>query len=280
MKILIIQNSGKNEKNKHMIASLSLKKGFLKNNIFCDVYHPNVCNEFPKFEVYDYVIDMLELYDQRDFNMIQKIKCKKILWVCDAHVNGELPYKKLFDDLGYSSIMKHSLNLFSETNSFWTPPWFDPDYVFKKPIIKNNFIGFCGNRHPNRNLEIDYIKSIGGKLDIFVIGDDMVNAVNSYFIHFNKNLHPNHGMSYRVVETLACATCLLTNQSDMNDIIGLKHLKNCLIYNSFDELVDIIKWSYQNIDKIKFISENGYDLSKKFSCSEIACHTINHLKNL
>lgn len=280
MRILLIQNSGQNEKNKHMIASLSLKKGFLKNNVICDVYHPNINTESPNFEQYDYVIDMLELYDRRDNSTIQKIKSKKILWVCDAHVNGELPYKQLFDDLKYASLMKHSFNLFEDINSFWVPPWFDPDCVFKKPITKNIFIGFCGNRHPNRNLEIDYIKSIGGKLDIFVIGDDMVNAVNSYLIHFNKNLHPNHGMSYRVVETLACETCLLTNKSDMNDLMGLKNLENCLIYNSFDELIDIIKWSYQNIDKIKFISKNGYNLSKNFSCEQVTSNIINYLKNL
>lgn len=279
MKVLLIQNSGLHETNKHLRESITLRKGFESNGIDCHVYHPNTDKNFTNFNDYDFVIDMLELYDKRDEELLKSIKCKKILWVCDAHVNGEAPYIRLFKNLNYQSIMKHSTNLFLDINSFWVNPWFDSNHIRKKEsIAKKNFIGFCGNRHNFRNEELNYIQSLGGKLDIFVLGEKMVNSINSYIIHFNKNLHPNHGMSYRVVETLACDTCLLTNSSDMNDLLGMKHMENCLIYSSFEHLKELINWSLNNLDKIKTISSNGYALSQKFDHQKTAERIENILR--
>lgn len=279
MKVLLIQNSGLHTTNKHLRESITLKKGLDINGIDCVIYHPNTHNGFFDFGGYDFVIDMLEIYDHRNEEMIRGIKSKRALWVCDAHVNGEKPYEELYDRVGYDFLIKHSYNLFLDKKSYWINPWFDSDHIHKKSsVVKRNFIGFCGNRHHLRNSELDYIRDMGGKLDISVLGDEMVNCINSYLIHFNKNLHPTHGMSYRVVETLACGTCLLTNSSDMNPLMNLDHMNNCLIYDSFDHMKELIKWSLSNLDQIKAISSRGQELSKNFDHNETAKKVIDILK--
>ena len=277
-RILILQDGGIHEKNKHLREGLILQKGIRNIGHHCDVWGKNHShcdyNILPDFNSYDLIVDLWEVYDSR--LDISGVKTKKFLWSCDAHVNGEEKYKKVMEMGNYDLILKTTKNLFENTPSFWLKPWIDLESIKKKNIEKTNFIGFCGNRNPERNEYIDRLTNIFDmKQDIFVIGDDMVDAINSYQIHFNKNLGYPHGFSYRIAETFACGTLLLTNSSYMYDDIGIEDRKNCLIYDTFEDIIEQLEW-VKHGDRIKTLTENGYSLRTKFS-PEAAAHSLENL---
>lgn len=281
-RILILQDCGVHEKNKHLRECLTLQKGLQNIGHICDVWGKNHshCNvgELPDFESYDLIIDMWEAYHSH--LDLSSVKTKKLLWSCDAHVQGEELYTNLMNLGKYDAILKHSRDLFEGVPSFWFKPWIDTDHIRKKNMTKNHLMGFCGNRNPQRNDFIDRLtEKYNMKQDIFVIGEDMVDAINSYKIHFNKNLGKPHGLSYRVIETLACGTVLLTDDSYMHEELGLINKKNCLIYDSFDGIIELIEW-IQNKNMIESISEEGYKIHKQFSCENRATELISILKDI
>jgi len=67
-RILILQDGGQHEKNKHLRECLTLQKGIRNIGHVCDVWgrnHPD-CNvgELPDFESYDLIVDLWEAYHQ------------------------------------------------------------------------------------------------------------------------------------------------------------------------------------------------------------------------
>jgi spore maturation protein CgeB len=121
---------------------------------------------------------------------------------------------------------------------------------------KNYDVGFCGNIN-NRGEWINEInKNFNFKLDEFVIGRDMVNSINSYKIHFNRNILDD--LNYRTFETLGCKTFLITNETPgLRDLFEIdKHL---VTYDSIHDLFEKINYYLNNpIERVK-IESNGYD---------------------
>lgn len=274
MKILLLQDGGIHEKNKHLRECLTLQKGIRNIGHECDVWgknHPDCdISKLPNFENYDLIVDLWEAY--HDHLNLSSVKTKKLFWSCDAHVNGEENYLNIMNVGKYDGILKGSRDTFNNIDipSFWLKPWVDSDFIKKKDVEKQHFMGFCGNRNPQRNEYIDRLTDMYNmKQDIFVIGDDMVNAINSYKISFNMNLGHPHGFSYRIAETLACGSLLLTNKSYMNDDVGLVNKKNCLIYDSFEDIVELIDW-VKETDSLESIAEEGYKIHTQFLCEERA----------
>ena len=272
MKVLLLQDGGEHEKNKHLRECLTLQKGIRNIGSHCDVWgrNPPHCDAsvLPDFDSYDLVVDLWEVYHSR--LDLSGVKTKKFLWSCDAHVQGEQRYIDIMNQGSYDAILTNAKNMFNEVQSHWFKPWIDLDSIRKKDIEKTSLIGFCGNRNPERNHYIDRLSNEFDMVqDIFVIGDDMVNAINSYHIHFNQNLGYPHGFSYRVPETLACGTLLLTNDSYMHEFLGLEDTKNCLIYNTFDDIIDKLKWVKEG-NRIQEIADAGHKLRNQFSLENAA----------
>ena len=274
MRVLLLQDAGYHEKNKHLREALTLQKGFQDIGHHCDVWgreHPH-CNfsVLPNFDSYDFIIDLWEVYHSR--LDLSSVKTKKFLWSCDAHVQGEQIYIDIMKQGKYDSILSNAQGLFKTVNSHWIKPWIDLNFIKKKHTDKKTFLGFCGNRNPQRNEYIDKLTDeFNLHQDIFVIGDDMVNAINSYEIHFNKNLGYPHGFAYRIAETLACGSVLLTNESYMNEMVGLKDKQNCLIYTDYDDIKDKLNWVLEDREKrVKKLSDAGYELRHQFSTTETA----------
>ena len=71
----------------------------------------------------------------------------------------------------------------------------------------------------------------------------MVNAINSYKIHFNKNIADD--INYRTFETTGCGTFLLTNYTP-----GLEKLfdigKEIVVYNDLNDLDNKVKYYLEN----------------------------------
>jgi len=183
VKILLIQENGRHEKNRHFRECFSLQKAFISLNTFCDVWglgHANYTIT-PNFDDYDVIIN-LENYDEIGWVPdLSKVKTKKYLWAIDAHVKGIESYNKEFTRGNYTKILQSTLQLV-DRNSIWFPNAYDASLIKPLFIDKKYDIGFCGNINNREQLLYELEKRFNLKKDIFVIGEDMVKTINSYKI--------------------------------------------------------------------------------------------------
>ena len=122
-------------------------------------------------------------------------------------------------------------------------------------LEKIHDIGFCGNIN-NRGGWLNEIKKYYNlKLDEFVIGEDMVRAINCYKIHFNRNIADD--LNYRTFETLGCKTFILTNETPgLSDLFDVG--KNIVTYSNEWDLLDKINYYLKNSNERNTITESGY----------------------
>ena len=258
MKILIIQEQGRHEKNRHFRESLVFQDAFTKLGIESIVWGLNYSNFTTSFEEISENCDIIlciENYDNGWLPNMKDFKGLKLFWSIDSHV---IPQQHVLTCLNgnfqivLNAIESHS-KFFKKQKCYYLPNAYPDNLIYPKPEIKKiHDIGFCGN-YVNRRDWIDSIPNI--KNDIFVIGDDMVNAINSYKIHFNRNMKDD--INYRTFETLGCNTLLLTNQTEnLENLFEIgKHLD---VYTSKEDLNEKINHYIKNEDIRNKISEEGY----------------------
>lgn len=93
MKILLIQENGRHEKNRNFRECFCLQRGFNKIGIESTVWglgHNNF-NDNINFDDFDLIIN-LENYSSGWEPDLSIIKTKKMLWSIDAHARGESPF--------------------------------------------------------------------------------------------------------------------------------------------------------------------------------------------
>lgn len=261
MKILVIQENGRHDRNRNFRECFCTQRALNICGIACDVWgkgHSNF-NSKIDFNSYDVIID-LENYDTKWIPDLSLIKAYKILWAIDGHCRGMKCYMDRFISGKYDLILQASRDLVDD-NSIWFPNCFDDSLIFPMNVAKRADVGFCGNTLNRKNyldllsLNFNYIG------DIFVIGEDMVRAINSYRIHFNKNI--SFDINYRNFETIGCQIPLVTNFNIQYEILGFKDGKNCILYNSTEEMIDKIKYGLENVDYLEKIALSGKVLSKE-----------------
>jgi len=241
MKTLIIQENGRHDKNRNFRECFSLKRAFEFNGYESLVWglgHENF-DKRPDFNSYDIIIN-LENYDLLNWvpNLSAYNKPIKLLWSVDAHCRGEEVFEKTFEEGKYSCLLHSTKDFVKKKHHIWFPNSYDDDIIHKKEINKKHKIGFCGNI-VNRQLILNELQQkFDLKLDVFVIGEDMVEAINSYECHFNLNI--SNDLNYRSFETIGCGTLLLTNFNHSYLELGFSNEKNCLIYKDKKELFDYI----------------------------------------
>lgn len=277
MKILIIQENGRHEKNRKFRECFSLQRALIANGQECDVWglgHANY-NSKIKFNDYDAIIN-LENYD--DIGWVPNLKdCKayKAIWCIDAHCRGLMPYLKTYNEGRYNIILQATKDYLNEF-SVWFPNCYDDTLLQPRDIPKRADVGFCGNVQ-NRGPVLDLLKNNFNFLaDIFVIGDDMVNAINSYRIHFNMNI--SNDINYRSFETIGCKIPLITNYNPQYEELGFKDGYNCFMYRNGQELIDKIKAGLADPDALNTIAEFGYILAKKHTYNQRAKKLIKFLE--
>jgi hypothetical protein len=258
MKFLIIQENGRHEISKHLRECNSMQRALLNNNVECDVWglgHDNY-NIVPDYNRYDVIIN-LENYDTGWMPSLSHVtKPLKFLWAIDSHVRGYEYYKDVFKEGKYNHILQATKD-YLDKDSLWFPNCYDDEFIKPCDIEKQYLVGFCGN-FVNRKPYFDYIGShIPFKLDIDVRGIDMVNAINSYQIQFNKNIA--NDINYRSFETMGCCTALLTNYNSQYDELGFKENENVFYYRSIEEAIEILKHLKTNKSKIDQVAKNGYE---------------------
>ena len=184
----------------------------------------------------------------------------KLLWSIDAHCRGLDPYLDTFRQGKYDKILQ-STKYFLNEESIWFPNCFDDGLITKKNTPKTKEIGFCGSLL-NRAQILTFLNTYCGlEPDIWVLGDKMVDTVNSYWIHFNINLA--NDINYRSFETIGCGTVLLTNYNPQYIELGFEDEVNCLLYKDKQELTQKIDKYLKKYETLGRIAQEGYNLSKQ-----------------
>jgi spore maturation protein CgeB len=263
MKILIIQEAGRHLKNKIFRESLNFQRAFTKIGVESTVWGLNYPNYNQSFEQiskdYDVVL-LIENYNNGWLPNISNFKGLKLFWSIDSHMilNEHLMTcvtNKI--DIVLNAIESHQ-RYFNRFKTYYLPNAYPDDLIDYKPNISKIYdVGFCGNII-NR---VDWIDSIPNiHKDIFVIGDDMVNAINSYKIHFNRNLADD--LNYRTFETLGCKTFLLTNKTENLDKL-FKIGQHLDIYTTKQDLLEKIGFYLSHHEIRNEISDSGYKWVKQ-----------------
>ena len=220
---------------------------------------------FSEIEQWADVIFVIENYtsDWLPINEISNSKKLKIFWSIDSHCVLE-QHKELCRLLNIDILLNSTESFLPNFDglvkkSYWFPNSYSDELIFPKNIKKTVDIGFCGNVL-NRGHVINSLDKYDIKKDIFVIGDDMVDVINSYKIHLNCNI--SNDINYRTFETTGCETFLLTNYTP-----GLEKLfdigKEIVVYNDLNDLDNKVKYYLENEEERKLIAKAGYERSKK-----------------
>jgi hypothetical protein len=202
------------------------------------------------------------------------------MWAIDSHCQGKDHYEGIFHRGKYTKILEATKH-FIDSNRIWFPNCYDSDFIVPfKEIEKTTFLGFCGN-YVNRYDVFNHIKANFPefKLDINVRGINMIRAINSYHIHFNKNML--NDINYRNFETLGCETCLLTSYDPYYDELGFKEGENYYSYKTMGEAVEKINYLKNNPSLISEAARKGHELGLEKHTFKVRTKTlIEIIKNL
>jgi hypothetical protein len=266
MKILIIQENGRHNENRNFRECFNLQRALLRKNIDTVIWglgHDNFNTPFQQIIKEIDIIILLENYESNgwlpDLSNINKLK---IFWSIDSHLvlmNHITTVVKNKIDIVLNAIESHQ-NYFKTSKTFYFPNAYPSDLISPiDGVDKNIFLGFCGSLL-NRSEILDKLKNkFGLKKDIWKLGNEMVNTVNGYKIHFNKTL--SNDINYRIFETMGCNTLMLTNDTE-NINTFFNDMENIVIYNNEIELFEKLNVLSSDNDLIKKISNSGYKLVK------------------
>lgn len=269
MKFLIIQEAGKHKENFAFRESLSLQKSLIKLGHEVVVWGDGYADFKTGFEIYEEwadIILILENYTPHwlPADKIAASKKLKIYWSIDSHLMLQ-EHVKLCQTYKIDILLNSSeqyIKYFTPfiKHCFWFPNAYPDDLVYPMDVEKKYDIGFCGNVDENRYLWLKNLIEFKPMTHVFVLGENMVKAVNSYKIHINLNVADD--INIRTFETLGCKTFLLTNYTP-----NLKKLfdidKDLVIYKSMGEMKDKIKYYLDNEKERNEIAEHGYNTVKK-----------------
>lgn len=253
MKILILQERGRHEKNREFREALCLKRSLERLGKKCEVWGLGYDNFQVPFETFSKDFDVvlsLENYDTGWHPDISRFDGLKAFWSIDSHcvLHDHVRFcKNNKIDLLLNSTERY-IPYFQDNvkHAAWFPNGYPSDLMSpRNNIERKHNIGFVGSAIPERDAILEQIqKFFPLKREIFVIGEDMVRALSSYKIAFNFNIRDD--INFRTFEATACGAMLLTNYTP-----NLERLfeigKEVVIYTDINDL----------LQKIKFYSENS-----------------------
>lgn len=258
MRVLILQERGRHEKNREYREALCMQRSLLRAGHECTVWGLNYDNYSIPFEEirkdHDVLLS-LENYDTGWHPCIDSFEGLKVFWTIDSHCSLDMHLqhvKKSRYDLVLSSTQRY-LNNYKNLVKYgvWFPNAYPADLIKPNPEVKrDNILGFCGSSIPQRDAIISSLsKNVYVKKDTFVIGDDMVNALSSYKIAFNYNIADD--INYRTFEATAAGAMLLTNYTpNLEKLFDVG--KEVVVYESIDDLAQ----------KARYYSEHEEERSK------------------
>lgn len=259
MNFLLIQENGRHDQNRHFRECFCLQRSINRLGHQADVFglgHDNF-GQPVDFEDYDFIIN-LENYDTGWMPNLAQVKTKKLMWSIDAHVRGIDYFYELFKRDNYQLILQSTKD-FVGPDSVWFPNAYDDGLIGPRDVPIRADIGFCGNVN-NRGQLLGFLNSNFKFIaDIFVIGEDMVRAINSYKVSFNCNIA--NDINYRSFETIGCGVALLTNFNQQYVELGFKDGENCMMYSTLDEILDKARKLIEDDDLRAGIARAGFELA-------------------
>lgn len=263
MKILIIQEKGRHVKNQNFREALNLHRALERMGVDSIVWGLNYDNFPTPFEEISKDCDTVVLLENYEVNNwvpdLSKFKGLKLFWSIDSHCILETHVNtcdKHGIDIVLNAVYGHGES-FKNQKSIYFPNAYPSDLIKPQDGVIKDGIGFCGN-WINRGEWVNHIERSGipVKKNIFVIGDDMVRTINSYKIHFNRNIADD--INFRTFETLGCRTFLLTNHTP-----GLETLfnigENIITYSDKVDLIDKVKYYLEHDEERDEITRKGYE---------------------
>jgi len=261
MKILIIQEKSRHSGNVEFRESFNLQRALARKGVTALVWglgHSNFSIPFEQIVSDCDVILLLENYDQSGWvPELSKYKNKlKLFWSIDSHCAFNAHVHTC--DKNNIDILLHSINYDREKfkkyikRTEFFPNAYPRDIIYPMNIEKTIDVGFCGNVN-NRGY---FIQGLCITPDVMKIGQDMVRCINSYNIHWNRNIA--HDINYRTFETLGCKTFLLTNETDVLSTlfdVG-KHL---VTYDNLEDCFEKIEYYLTHDDERESIANAGYE---------------------
>lgn len=264
MKILIIQEHGRHEKNCNFRESENLKRALnrVDPNIEVTIWglgYDNFRIPFKSIVKSQDVVILLENYETNNWIPdLSKLKQLKLFWSIDSHCvlqyHQELQKKHNIDIVLCSNV----LDVDNFKSGKWFPSCYPKDLITPLNIPKSINFGFCGNSAvPNRKEILEYLsQNLGLQWHEMVIGNDMVKLVNTYKIHFNYNT--SHEINYRTFETLGCKTLLFTNYTPKLEKL-FEIDKHLVVYKNLNDLRDKLKYYLNNESERLKIENSGYN---------------------
>jgi hypothetical protein len=274
MKVLIIQENGRHDRNRNFRECFCLQRAFSALSIESDVWglgHSEYRDE-PQWDEYELIIN-LENYDVSNWvPNIKDVKAKKFLWSIDAHVKGLGCYEKTAVEGDYDLILQATPEFVTSRHarSVWLPNCYDDEVIFPTNSLPMYDWGFCGNIN-NRQPILNAMRHVSknSAVEVMAIGPDMVSAICSYKIHVNANISID--INYRNFETMGCRVPLLTSYNKHYSVLGFQDGVNCLIYKDVERMMKKAKGLLDGPERIrKELAEAGYDLAKKHTFKERA----------
>jgi hypothetical protein len=262
MRILAIQSKGLNPENVEFKEGL--QRALIRLGHEVDTYgpgHPLFETPFPvlyRDRKWDVVL-LMEDYDRnRWVPNVYGLKCYRVLWSMDSHLAMQAHKavsRRQRVDLVLTAV-HDSVGEFqsTHTDAVWFPNAYPSDLIGPRDVDREHPLGHCGSWANRRGWIHALDQQVGIKKDIGVIGDSMVRAINSYYIHWNRNI--SHDLNCRTFETTGCGTFLLTNETP-----GLRqcfevgtHLDT---YETVDDCVEKVKYYMSHPDERDSIAAAG-----------------------
>ena len=223
MKVLILQEAGRNPPNAHMRECYAIQRAFIANGWSADVWglgHSNF-SITPNYNEYN-LIFCLENYSTGwlpDFSKI--VGPKKCQWIIDLHC-APTNYQSLSQKCDYVLHSTQSLmGEYAKHNSarnIWFPNGVDDLFFYKKEVSKEKRACFIASPHHGRRELANYV---GAEFKT-IIGQLMIDWVSRSLVHFNVSIGCD--VNYRCWETAALGTALVTNYIPEMAAINLENV--------------------------------------------------------
>ena len=277
-RILIIQEKGRHAANAEFRESLCVQRAFARLGLDSTIWglrQDNFHSPYEEIEKSHDAVLLLENYPETDWlPELARSRKLKIFWSIDSHVvlEGHLAMcARQRIDLVLNSIWDH-VPAFRRHGGVYFPNAYPDELVHPFPVKRKIDVGFCGNIL-NRESWLEKIRrrSFWGlkfrfQVDEFVLGQEMVRAINAYRIHFNRN--HSIDVNYRTFETLGCRTFLLTNETP-----GLRELfrigTDLVTYRDEKDLLDKITHYLRHPEERETIARLGHEHARRHHTYEV-----------